>query len=338
MLCFAAGPFETSWEGEPPCEPSADAGSGGASPSPQSRRSLSRVQYNDGEEEERAAAKHANGAGMESSDGAEGRSGTVDEPISGQAVSEKHPASSFASLRPVVKSSSVDGADAPRLGERASVSLTMIVRDEEENLARCLGSVRGLFDEIVVVDTGSVDRTKEIAREFGARVFDFVWIDDFAAARNEALAHATGDYAFWLDADDVVEPDEKEKLRALLDGLAVSVARSAASAARTEPRPPGDPLRHSGRASLRASRVPMPARTEPRPPGEIRPRVGHARAARGRSLALPGPARRLMSCGVRARQGLMGRGAGPLSIMSGSFRFGRVCAGRIGFTSRSCRR
>ena len=90
--------------------------------------------------------------------------------------------------------------------------------------------MRGLFDEIVVVDTGSVDRTKEIAREFGAKVFDFVWIDDFAAARNEALAHATGDYAFWLDADDVVEPGEREKLRALLGGLAVSVARPAASA------------------------------------------------------------------------------------------------------------
>ena len=91
---------------------------------------------------------------------------------------------------------------------RRRISLTMIVRDEQDNLAHALESVRGLFDEIVVVDTGSVDRTKEIAREFGAKVFDFVWVDDFAAARNEALAHATGDYAFWLDADDVVEPRE----------------------------------------------------------------------------------------------------------------------------------
>ena len=63
----------------------------------------------------------------------------------------------------------------------------MIVREEKKNLSNCLESVRGLFDEIVIVDTGSVDRTKEIAREFGAKVFDFVWIDDFAAARNEAL-------------------------------------------------------------------------------------------------------------------------------------------------------
>jgi glycosyltransferase involved in cell wall biosynthesis len=92
------------------------------------------------------------------------------------------------------------------------VSLTMIVRDEEKNISACLQSVAGLFDEIVVVDTGSTDRTREIAREFGAKVFDFAWVDDFAAARNEALARATGDYAFWLDADDVVDPPERAKL------------------------------------------------------------------------------------------------------------------------------
>ena len=95
----------------------------------------------------------------------------------------------------------------------------MIVRDEEENLPNCLGSVRGVFDEIVVVDTGSVDRTREIAREHGAKVVEFAWIDDFAAARNVALEHATGDYAFWLDADDVIEPNQREKLIALLEGL-----------------------------------------------------------------------------------------------------------------------
>ena len=86
----------------------------------------------------------------------------------------------------------------------------MIVRDEENNLSHCLESVRGTFDEIVVVDTGSTDRTVEIARSFGAKVFEFEWVDSFAAARNEALSHATGDYAFWLDADDVVEPRELE--------------------------------------------------------------------------------------------------------------------------------
>src|SRR5882757_3140262 len=90
----------------------------------------------------------------------------------------------------------------------AKISLTMIVRNEENNLPRCLESVRGLFDEIVVVDTGSTDRTAEIARSFGARVFDFVWVDDFAAARNAALARARGAYAFWLDADDRLDPPQ----------------------------------------------------------------------------------------------------------------------------------
>jgi GT2 family glycosyltransferase len=102
---------------------------------------------------------------------------------------------------------------------RARVSLTMIVRNEQENLPRCLKSVRGLFDEIVVLDTGSTDRTIEIARSFGARVFDFVWVDDFGAARNAALARATGDYAFWLDADDLIEPPEHRKLEVLLHRL-----------------------------------------------------------------------------------------------------------------------
>ena len=85
--------------------------------------------------------------------------------------------------------------------------------------------MRGVFDEIVVVDTGSVDRTREIAREFGARVFEFTWIDDFAAARNEALAHATGDYAFWLDADDVVEPAQREKLPGVARRVAAGMSR-----------------------------------------------------------------------------------------------------------------
>jgi glycosyltransferase involved in cell wall biosynthesis len=110
-------------------------------------------------------------------------------------------------------------SDPPHPTERARVSLTMIVRDEENNLSHCLESVRGLFDEIVVLDTGSRDRTVEIARSFGARVFDFVWVDDFAAARNAALARAKGDYAFWLDADDLIESSERDKLEALMEQL-----------------------------------------------------------------------------------------------------------------------
>ena len=102
---------------------------------------------------------------------------------------------------------------------RVSVSLAMIVKNEEDNLPHALQSVAGLFDEIVVVDTGSSDRTKEIALGFGAKVFDFTWIDDFAAARNESLARATGDYALWLDADDVLEPAERTKLERLFSRL-----------------------------------------------------------------------------------------------------------------------
>jgi len=111
------------------------------------------------------------------------------------------------------------GAAAAPPGPRPRVSLTMIVRDEEANLSACLASAAGLFDEVVVVDTGSKDRTKALARAAGARVFDFPWVDDFAAARNAALARATGDYAFWLDADDRIEPAEHARLKALLEGL-----------------------------------------------------------------------------------------------------------------------
>jgi predicted O-linked N-acetylglucosamine transferase (SPINDLY family) len=102
---------------------------------------------------------------------------------------------------------------------RPRVSLCVIVKNEEDNLPACLGSVAGLFDEIVVVDTGSTDNTKEIALGCGARVFDFPWVDSFSAARNECLGHATGEYIFWLDADDRLDDDNHEKLRALLAGL-----------------------------------------------------------------------------------------------------------------------
>lgn len=83
-----------------------------------------------------------------------------------------------------------------------TVSLCMIVRDEEDNIADCLKSVGDVADEIVIVDTGSKDQTKAIAREYTANVYDFEWIDDFSAARNFAFSKATMDYILWLDADD----------------------------------------------------------------------------------------------------------------------------------------
>jgi glycosyltransferase involved in cell wall biosynthesis len=101
----------------------------------------------------------------------------------------------------------------------ARVSLTMIVKDEERNLRDCLAGLAPLFHEIVVVDTGSADGTKALAAELGARVFDFPWVDDFAAARNAALDRATGDYAFWLDADDRLDAENREKLARLFATL-----------------------------------------------------------------------------------------------------------------------
>lgn len=89
------------------------------------------------------------------------------------------------------------------------LSLVMIVKDEGEYLDACLSSVADHVDEIVIVDTGSTDNTKQIAAKYGARIFDFKWIDDFAAARNFAAGKATGDWYIWLDGDDVIENPEK---------------------------------------------------------------------------------------------------------------------------------
>jgi tetratricopeptide (TPR) repeat protein len=102
---------------------------------------------------------------------------------------------------------------------QARRSLCMIVRNEEPNLKACLESAADLVDEIVVVDTGSTDRSRDIALEFGARVFDFPWVNSFAAARNESLRHATGDWILWLDADERITEPNRDKLRRLLEGL-----------------------------------------------------------------------------------------------------------------------
>jgi GT2 family glycosyltransferase/Flp pilus assembly protein TadD len=102
---------------------------------------------------------------------------------------------------------------------RQRISLCMIVKNEEGNLADCLASVAGLVDEMVIVDTGSTDGTKAIASQFGARVFEFPWVDSFAAARNESLRHATGDWIFWLDADDRLDEANQDRLRRLFTSL-----------------------------------------------------------------------------------------------------------------------
>ncbi len=100
-----------------------------------------------------------------------------------------------------------------------SVALCMIVKNEEANLPACLGSAADLVQEIIVVDTGSTDRTRESAARFGARVIDFAWVDSFAAARNESLRHATRDWVFWLDADDRLDEANRARLRSLFTAL-----------------------------------------------------------------------------------------------------------------------
>ncbi len=92
----------------------------------------------------------------------------------------------------------------------------MIVRNEEKFLGGCLESIKDIVDEIVIVDTGSDDGTKEIAREYGARVFDFTWNGDFSAARNEALNHCLGEWILYIDADERLRPADKSYVNEIL--------------------------------------------------------------------------------------------------------------------------
>src|SRR5690625_4798215 len=99
----------------------------------------------------------------------------------------------------------------------------MIVKNEESIIARCLQSVQALVDEIVIVDTGSTDKTKEVCQEFTDRLFDFEWVDDFSVARNYAFAQATKDFIFWLDADDVLGEVDQQKFAKFKETLTLDV-------------------------------------------------------------------------------------------------------------------
>lgn len=101
----------------------------------------------------------------------------------------------------------------------ARLSLCMIVKDEEKNIGPCLEWIRDVVNEIIIIDTGSRDATPQIAKEYGAKLFSFPWCDDFSAARNESLRHATGDYILWLDADDRISREAAEKILQLKKGL-----------------------------------------------------------------------------------------------------------------------
>ncbi len=98
------------------------------------------------------------------------------------------------------------------------LSIAMIVKNEEANLGRALASVRNLADEIVVVDTGSTDRTMGIAAKYTGMIYSYKWCDDFAAARNESLRHCRGDWFIFLDADEAIWQDDHAAIRkAMLD-------------------------------------------------------------------------------------------------------------------------
>lgn len=104
-----------------------------------------------------------------------------------------------------------------------SISLCMIVKNEEDNLEACLESAKGIADEINVVDTGSTDKTVEIAKRYTDRIFHFEWVNDFSKARNFSFSKATKDFIFWLDADDTISSDNREKILKLKETLDSSV-------------------------------------------------------------------------------------------------------------------
>ena len=100
-----------------------------------------------------------------------------------------------------------------------SHTLCMIVKNEETVLERILKPIADIMDVILIADTGSSDRTKEIAKQYASQVFDFPWCDDFSAARNFLLEKVRTDYWMWLDADDILDEKNLKKLKLLKASL-----------------------------------------------------------------------------------------------------------------------
>lgn len=100
-----------------------------------------------------------------------------------------------------------------------TISLAMIVKNEEKNIKRCLNTVFNVVDEIIIVDTGSTDKTKAICSTYTSKVYDFKWIDDFSAARNYSYSLTTMDYVLWLDADDFLLPEDAIKLKKFKENM-----------------------------------------------------------------------------------------------------------------------
>ncbi len=101
----------------------------------------------------------------------------------------------------------------------ATISLCMIVKNEEAVLAQCLDSIADLMDEIIIVDTGSTDRTRQIAAEYTPKVFDYKWTSDFSAARNFSFSKATMEYIYTADADEILDAENRERFTRLKNFL-----------------------------------------------------------------------------------------------------------------------
>jgi glycosyltransferase involved in cell wall biosynthesis len=100
-----------------------------------------------------------------------------------------------------------------------TISACLIVKNEEKILARCLDSIKAIADEIIIVDTGSTDRTKDIARSYTDKIYDFQWIDDFAAGRNFSFSKASMDYIYVADADEVIDEENRIKFLQLKEAM-----------------------------------------------------------------------------------------------------------------------
>ena len=103
------------------------------------------------------------------------------------------------------------------LNSGGKISLCMITRNEEEFLSKCLTSVQELVHEIIIVDTGSTDRTIEIAESFGARIYEHAWENDFSKHRNQSISYATGDWILIMDADEVIATRDLDRIKGVLD-------------------------------------------------------------------------------------------------------------------------
>lgn len=116
------------------------------------------------------------------------------------------------------------------------LSLCAIAKNESTSLPNCLKSVQKVVDEIIVLDTGSTDKTPEIAKNFGAKVYHFQWCNDFSAARNEALKYVQGDWVLVLDADEVLKPEIIPQLKQVIQQpnlLVVNLVRQEIGAKQT---------------------------------------------------------------------------------------------------------